>query len=271
MIEEVEGELRIKGRKISKGKIEGSVIKSMIPLSLDDVSLKTSEVLNPQNKIFGEPIKDRVLVFPYYKGVKGYDNPISKLKDKNLHPKAIVAESLDMKIISDIVNSEIPAMDRIDISLLETGDEMIVNGTNGFVTLKNVTLKNITTSVITLDGKILILKRSDNVGTYKGRWACVSGYVEKGETPDETAIREISEELSLERQDYEFVRKAEVLYARDKETMWAIHPFLFEVKSGSIKLDWEHIQFKWISLEDIGDYTAVPKLKKTIESVFIRE
>jgi 8-oxo-dGTP pyrophosphatase MutT (NUDIX family) len=252
MIEEAEDGLRIKGRKISSGKIVGSVLKSTMPLSLGNISIETSEILDEQNEIQGEQIRDRVLVIPCIKEIEKYDNPIRKLKEKNLHPKAIVAESLDMKMISD-------------------ADEIVVNATNGFVALKNVTLKNIATSVIISEDLILILKRSDNVGTYKGMWACVSGYVEKGETPDEAAIREISEELSLKREDYEFIRKGEVLHARDKETMWRIHPFLFEVKSGSIKLDWEHLEFKWIHQEEIVDYNTVPKLKKTIENVLIKE
>jgi len=268
MIEEVEGELKIKGRGISKGKVKGSVIKSLLPLSFsDDINLENSEVLPPESEIFGTQIKERIFVLPYTKHSADYPDVLTKLKERNLQPIALVSESLDMHVVQDAINSEIPAVDRIDINLLETGDDIDVNGTNGTVNLRNVLLKKITTSVILSKDKILILKRSDDVSTYKGRWACVSGYIEKGETADETARREISEELGLEKEDLDFIRKGKVLYARDKTLLWAIHPFLFEAKKPEIELDWEHIQFKWILPEEIKDYETVPKLKEAIESV----
>ena len=46
--------------------------------------------------------------------------------------------------------------------------------------------KQVVTSFIESENKILILRRSGRVGTYQGRWAAVSGYIEK--TPDEQAL-----------------------------------------------------------------------------------
>ncbi|UCE75505.1 MAG: NUDIX pyrophosphatase [Methanomassiliicoccales archaeon] len=127
--------------------------------------------------------------------------------------------------------------------------------------------KNIATSVITSDGKILILKRSKKVSTYKGRWACVSGYIEKDEIAYETALREISEELGFTKDDVELIREGKILHARDENIIWAIHPFLFRTKKTEIRLDWEHEEFKWIFPEEIKNYATVPKLRETIESL----
>ncbi|UCE39154.1 MAG: NUDIX domain-containing protein [Thermoplasmata archaeon] len=269
MIEEAAGEVRIKGRGLSKGKKEGNVIKSLKPLSLArDVGFATSEILDSDIEIHGEPIKDRVLVFPSWEHSEGYTDTLTRLMKDNIQPAALVAESLDSSVIRDAVNAEVPAVDEIDISFLETGDDVTVNGTQGTVGLKNVTLKHIATSVIVYQGKILVLRRSDEVGTYQGRWACVSGYVEVGETADKTALREISEEIGLKRDDYEFRRKGKVLHARDKTMLWAIHPFLFETKKQNITLDWEHEEYKWILPKEIAELECVPKLKETIETVF---
>jgi predicted aconitase with swiveling domain/8-oxo-dGTP pyrophosphatase MutT (NUDIX family) len=272
MIEEVEGELRIKGRGISKGKVKGMVLKSLMPLSFaQDISFKNSEILAEESEIHGTEIKDRVFVLPSIRHTEKYPNTLNLLKERKLQPTALVAESLDVPVIQDAINSDLPAVDRIDTSLFETGDDVDVNGTSGAVDLRNVTLKNITTSIMISKSKILILKRSDDVGTYKGRWACVSGYIEKGETADETALREISEELGLERDDIEFVRKGKVLYARDETLLWAIHPFLFETKKPDIKLDWEHDIHKWIFPKEAENYETVPKLKEAIESVLMND
>jgi 8-oxo-dGTP pyrophosphatase MutT (NUDIX family) len=135
---------------------------------------------------------------------------------------------------------------------------------------EDIKRKAVATSVLLYKGKILILKRSNKVGTYQGKWACVSGYIEDNETPLECALKEINEELNLCDEDVELIRKGEVLFASDKNILWAIHPFLFRAKIQDITLDWEHEEYKWIPLEAIERYSTVPELRKTIESV-VRE
>lgn len=130
--------------------------------------------------------------------------------------------------------------------------------------LSNPKRVDITTSVILHKGKVLILKRSQKVGTYQGRWACVSGYIEDGETPYETAQKEISEELGLGSEDVILLKEGDVLLAQDKDILWAIHPFLFETKKTEITLDWEHDEHRWINPDEIENYSCVPKLKETV-------
>jgi 8-oxo-dGTP pyrophosphatase MutT (NUDIX family) len=127
--------------------------------------------------------------------------------------------------------------------------------------------KDVATSVISFEGRILILKRSQKVGTYQGKWACASGYIEEGETPYETAIKEIGEELGLDPEDVELVKEGEVVLARDGDILWAIHPFLFTTRKNEIELDWEHDEFRWILPHEIENYSCVPKLKETIDRV----
>jgi 8-oxo-dGTP pyrophosphatase MutT (NUDIX family) len=135
------------------------------------------------------------------------------------------------------------------------------------IKLEGVIKKDIATSVLTFQGKILILKRSDKVRTYRGMWACVSGYVEKGEEAEEAALREITEELDLAKDDVNLLKKGEVIHARDKKMLWIIHPFLFAVDKTEFKIDWEHIEYKWIFPDEISSHITVPKLKETIESL----
>lgn len=135
------------------------------------------------------------------------------------------------------------------------------------VKLNNLQRWDVATSVIMHGDRILILKRSDKVGTYQGYWACASGYIEEGETPLETAIKEIGEELSLGVDDIDLVKEGKVILAPDGEHLWAIHPFLFKTKNTKIELDWEHDEFRWISPDEIEEYSCVPKLKETIEAV----
>lgn len=59
--------------------------------------------------------------------------------------------------------------------------------------------RNVVTCFLESEGEILILRRSERVGSYQGRWASVSGYIET--TPDKQALVEILEEIALEGED----------------------------------------------------------------------
>ena len=61
--------------------------------------------------------------------------------------------------------------------------------------------RHVVTAFLALGEQILLLRRSDRVSTYKGRWAGVSGTVEAGLTPIEQAIQEIEEETGLSTTD----------------------------------------------------------------------
>ena len=57
--------------------------------------------------------------------------------------------------------------------------------------------RHVVTAFLTRGNQVLLLRRTDRVSTYKGRWAGVSGSVEAGSTPIEQAIQEIEEETGL--------------------------------------------------------------------------
>ena len=128
--------------------------------------------------------------------------------------------------------------------------------------------KYVITCFLQFQGKILLLRRSEKVGTYQGRWAGISGYVE--ESPNEQALTEIEEETGLGREDVKLVRRGEPLEVIDAKIgkKWIVHPYLFQITDPSkVKIDWEHEESRWISPEDIGKYETVPSLKETWERV----
>ncbi|HEY7350053.1 MAG TPA: NUDIX domain-containing protein [Ktedonobacterales bacterium] len=121
------------------------------------------------------------------------------------------------------------------------------------------------------DGReeILLLRRSQRVGTYHGRWAGVSGFVEA--PPDEQAYIELSEEAHLEREDVTLLCRGEPLTFVDADIgrEWTVHPYLFLVAdAASIQTDWEHTEMRWIAPKDLGQYETVPMLKEAFQRVY---
>jgi translation initiation factor 2B subunit (eIF-2B alpha/beta/delta family)/8-oxo-dGTP pyrophosphatase MutT (NUDIX family) len=115
-------------------------------------------------------------------------------------------------------------------------------------------------------GEILLLRRSGSVGTYRGKWGSVAGYVEDRD-PDRSALREIAEETGLE---------GAVLAARgrpfevedaDVGKRWIVHPYLFDVESRDVRLDWESVEGAWVSPTSILRRDAVPELWTSYERV----
>ena len=129
--------------------------------------------------------------------------------------------------------------------------------------------KNVVTCFLESDGEVLILRRSGKVGSYQGRWAGVSGYVQT--TPDEQALVEIFEETGLDGNDLQLTRKGKPLSVEDEKlgTRWVVHPYLFHIADRErIRIDWEHQDLKWIKPREIGEYETVPMLKETLDRVW---
>ncbi len=132
---------------------------------------------------------------------------------------------------------------------------------------KELPEKHVITCFLECKGRILILRRSQAVGSFKGRWAGISGYVET--TADEQTLVEIEEETGLCPQEVELVAKGETFTADDEGIRWVIHSYLFHVwEPDKIRIDWEHSEKRWVKPEEIDSYQTVPLLKETLTRVY---
>jgi translation initiation factor 2B subunit (eIF-2B alpha/beta/delta family)/8-oxo-dGTP pyrophosphatase MutT (NUDIX family) len=106
---------------------------------------------------------------------------------------------------------------------------------------------------------VLLGRRSDAVGTYPGRWAGISGYVEGDPADAEAdARRELREEVGVE--SATLVRAGGPLDVRDGDRTWTVHPFLFEVASRDVDPNEEIDAHEWVSPPAIRDRETVPGL-----------
>ena len=128
---------------------------------------------------------------------------------------------------------------------------------------------DVVTVFLTHSDKVLVLKRSSKVGTYRGHWAGVSGHLESKD-PLKQAYTEMAEEVGLSKQDVTLVKAGKPLRIVDdaQNRAWRVHPFLFAVhEPDKIRLDWENIAMRWILPEEIDQLKTVPALKEALERV----
>lgn len=121
------------------------------------------------------------------------------------------------------------------------------------------------------EDRLLLVRRSDRVGTYRGAWAGISGFVESGVTPLEQAYTELREEASLVPEDVQLLRAGTPLAVLDESIgrAWVVHPFLFWLEDAErVRTDWEAVAHQWIAPAAVASLQTVPKLVEALAAVY---
>ena len=122
--------------------------------------------------------------------------------------------------------------------------------------------KHVVTAFVRHEGRILLVRRSQKVGSYQGRWSAISGYLDDPD-PLTQALTEIREEISLREDQVRLVRQGVPLPIPDNhmKVCWVVHPFLFDTDApDDVRLDWENIEFRWLEPTRISSLATVPGL-----------
>jgi 8-oxo-dGTP pyrophosphatase MutT (NUDIX family) len=141
---------------------------------------------------------------------------------------------------------------------------------DGRINYSNSDTAPVATIFIKYRDKILLLKRSDEVREYKGKWNVVAGYLDEFKPFHEKILEEINEETGINESNIlsiQFGKQYEFTDEKINKT-WIIHPVLVELRNEpKIKLDWEHTEYKWIKPEELKIFDIVPELDKSWENI----
>ena len=114
--------MELKGRIISKGTVEAEALVTTQPISFyGGVNPETSEILEKGHELQGQQIKGKILVFPTGKGSTVGSYTLYRLKKGGVAPAGIINGECETVVEVGAIISEIPCVDKINISKISTG------------------------------------------------------------------------------------------------------------------------------------------------------
>ena len=130
--------MKLEGRRICKGKVIGEALVTSHAISFyGGVDPETGEVVEKDHELEGQSVSGKVLVFPNGKGSTVGPYILYQLAkaDPPRAPTAIINAECEAIVAVGAIISEIPCVDKIDLSKIKTGDKVEVDAENGIVTI----------------------------------------------------------------------------------------------------------------------------------------
>ena len=125
---------QFEGRKISPGTASGEALVTTQSLSFyGGVDPETGVVVEKDHELEGQSITGKVLIFPSGKGSTVGSYVLYQLAKTGKGPVAIINQQTETIVAVGCIISEIPAVDRIPIDELKTGQQLRIDATKGLV------------------------------------------------------------------------------------------------------------------------------------------
>lgn len=109
--------------------------------------------------------------------------------------------------------------------------------------------------IILSNDKLLLLKRKSKNSPSGYFWAIPAGHREKDESPQDTLIREMKEELGISLKSYEKITSFNI---RLNEKDFVYHLYKATLPETKITLSEEHEDFTWVGKEELQGMELEP-------------
>jgi predicted aconitase with swiveling domain len=116
---------QLRGRIIYKGKAEAGALTTTQPISFyGGVDPNTGVVIEKGHELQGLSVKGKILVFPQGKGSTVGSYTLYRLKKNGAAPVGMVNRECETIIAVGAIISEIPCVDKVDITKIRTGNKV---------------------------------------------------------------------------------------------------------------------------------------------------
>ena len=121
--------MELKGRIISRGTVQEEALVTSQPISFyGGVDPNTGEIIEKGHELQGKSVKGKILVFPTGKGSTVGSYTLYRMKKNGVAPAGMINRECETVVAVGAIISEIPCVDKIDISQIKTGDEIRIDG-----------------------------------------------------------------------------------------------------------------------------------------------
>jgi len=126
--------MEMKGRIISRGKAEAEALTTTQPVSFyGGVDPNTGIVIEKGHELQGQSVKGKILVFPQGKGSTVGSYTLYRMKKNATAPAGMINRECETIVAVGAIISEIPCVDKVDITKIKTGNRVRVE--DGVVTV----------------------------------------------------------------------------------------------------------------------------------------
>lgn len=125
--------------------------------------------------------------------------------------------------------------------------------------------------LLNTEGKVLVVKRSDNDDFLPGLWELPGGGTEIGEHPPIGLVREFKEETSLKIEVNKPLYVADYFMEKDTEKIHRVEIFFLCTMSNldkKVVLSHEHSDYKWLSQDELKNFTMTDYMQQALKVCF---
>lgn len=122
------------GRKIYQGRVRGEALVTSMGISFfGGVDPDSGVVVEKGHELEGQSISGKILVFPTGKGSTVGSYTLYRLKHNGKAPAAIINAECETITAVGCIIAEIPCVDQIPVQRISTGNQLVVDGSQGMV------------------------------------------------------------------------------------------------------------------------------------------
>lgn len=116
-----------------------------------------------------------------------------------------------------------------------------------------------------IDNKLLLLQRAPGK-LEPGKWGVPAGKLEKNESPENAAKRELFEETGISLEDPSQIQWVNSLYIRKPEVKYIYHSFkILLYQLPKVLLSEEHQNYKWATSKDMEEIPLMDGAKEVLK------
>ncbi|CDZ39839.1 Predicted aconitase subunit 2 [Neorhizobium galegae bv. officinalis] len=131
--------IELRGRKVVAGRAEGEALVTTETISgWGGINERTGTVIERRHEMRGVSFAGKILVFPGAKGSSGWSAYFHMTRLNGVQPAAMIFTRMTTKIALGAVVTRVPAITELDqdpLSVIETGDWVVVDADAGTVTV----------------------------------------------------------------------------------------------------------------------------------------